>query len=72
MRPLGLGMREDADKQHQVNVYGVVNGKSNKLLVCRLSPGFHQLKTGTAPLASARGIAACSDGDSKGTLFFTM
>ncbi|EOD52687.1 hypothetical protein UCRNP2_507 [Neofusicoccum parvum UCRNP2] len=55
-----------------VNVYGVVNGKSNKLLVCRLSPGFHQLKTGTAPLASARGIAACSDGDSKGTLFFTI
>ncbi|KAF8469768.1 hypothetical protein BDZ91DRAFT_761787 [Kalaharituber pfeilii] len=58
---------------NMVNVYGVLNGTTaGDLLICRLSPGFEVLQIGEAPLANTSSIAVCSDGKSKGTLFYIV
>lgn len=55
----------------QLNVYGVLNGRTTgNLLVCRLSPAFQFLNVTSPPLASPASIAACSDGSRNGSLFF--
>ncbi|KAF5644979.1 uncharacterized protein FTJAE_2603 [Fusarium tjaetaba] len=53
-----------------LNVYGVLAAKQGGSLVCRLSPGFLLLNVGSPPLASAFSIAACSDLNNNGVLFF--
>lgn len=59
---------------YAVSVYGVIQGKpAANQLICRLSPGFERLNIGeSVPLAAQYAIAACSDSEGIGYLFYVV